>query len=116
MFLENFTKNHGYFPFLSERLQVFTPNKHEFDYLRKPDALDDELRVSVRANNDVRIALSPEPHDNTDMYEVVLGGWANTMSWISLGKDGMQSLIDIFSCDISNILTIRFWLLMTTII
>ena len=73
----------------TERLQIFTPNKHEFTYLPKPEHLgNDILRISVRATNDVHVALSTQPHDAPDMYEVVLGGRANTLSWISLGKDG----------------------------
>ena len=74
--------------FHSEKVQLTTPNKYEFHYIKKPDSVKNTFNFEVKAANNVHVALSRDSQDNSDMYEIVLGGWSNTLSWISLGKEG----------------------------
>ncbi|XP_036271779.1 C3 and PZP-like alpha-2-macroglobulin domain-containing protein 8 [Pipistrellus kuhlii] len=71
----------------NERVHISTPNKYEFQYVRRPPRLA-RLDLAVRAHNDARLALAPGPRDSAGMIEVVLGGHQNTRSWISTGKMG----------------------------
>jgi hypothetical protein len=74
------------FPF-SERIHISTPNKYEYQYVKKPAKMT-HFEVAVKTHNDAHFALSPSPHDSAEMLEIVLGGRQNTVSWISLGKMG----------------------------
>ena len=65
-----------------------TPNKYEFHYVRTPDTLSQGFTFEVKAAHDVRVALSNQSGNSADMFEIVIGGWSNMLSWISLGKEG----------------------------
>uniref|UniRef100_A0A4W4E1G7 Kazal-like domain-containing protein n=1 Tax=Electrophorus electricus TaxID=8005 RepID=A0A4W4E1G7_ELEEL len=69
----------------NERIHISTPNKYEYQYLKKPSKVT-HIQVAVKSHNDAHIALSPSAHDSTEMVEVVLGGRQNSRSWISVGK------------------------------
>ncbi|KAM4574402.1 C3 and PZP-like alpha-2-macroglobulin domain-containing protein 8 isoform 2-T2 [Fundulus diaphanus] len=71
----------------NERIHISTPNKYEYQYVKKPSKMK-QFEVAVKTHNDAHIALSASPHDSADMLEIVLGGRQNTRSWISLGKMG----------------------------
>ncbi|XP_034035690.1 C3 and PZP-like alpha-2-macroglobulin domain-containing protein 8 [Thalassophryne amazonica] len=71
----------------NERIHISTPNKYEFQYVKKPARMN-HFQVAVKTHNDAHFALSTTPHDNAEMIEIVLGGRQNTRSWISLGKLG----------------------------
>ena len=45
------------------------------------------LTFLVKANNDATIALARN-HDAHELYEIVLGGWDNSMSWIARSRMG----------------------------
>ncbi|XP_065102652.1 C3 and PZP-like alpha-2-macroglobulin domain-containing protein 8 [Paramisgurnus dabryanus] len=71
----------------NERIHISTPNKYEYQYVKKPAKVT-HVQVSVKSHNDAHIALSPTAHDSTEMVEIVLGGRQNSRSWISRGKMG----------------------------
>uniref|UniRef100_A0A8B9H8M1 C3 and PZP like alpha-2-macroglobulin domain containing 8 n=2 Tax=Astyanax mexicanus TaxID=7994 RepID=A0A8B9H8M1_ASTMX len=71
----------------NERIHISTPNKYEYQYVKKPSKVT-HIQVSVKTHNDAHIALAPSAHDSTEMVEVVLGGRQNSRSWISVGKMG----------------------------
>jgi len=71
----------------SERIHISTPNKYEYQYVKKPAKMN-QFVVAVKTHNDAHFALSASPHDSAEMLEIVLGGRQNTRSWISLGKMG----------------------------
>uniref|UniRef100_A0AAY5KU32 C3 and PZP like alpha-2-macroglobulin domain containing 8 n=1 Tax=Esox lucius TaxID=8010 RepID=A0AAY5KU32_ESOLU len=71
----------------NERIHISTPNKYEYQYVKKPAKMTC-FEVAVKTHNDAHFALSPGPHDSAEMLEIVLGGRQNTRSWISLGKMG----------------------------
>lgn len=72
---------------LAERIHISTPNKYEYQYVKRPARVT-HFEVAVKTHNDAHIALSASPHDSAEMLEIVLGGRQNTRSWISLGKMG----------------------------
>lgn len=76
----------------TERLYVSTPNRYEFQYVSKPLHMT-QFSFATRASNDARLALTTEPSDNDQMYEIVIGGWSNTQSWIAQGKEGSSIFI-----------------------
>ncbi|XP_048833102.1 C3 and PZP-like alpha-2-macroglobulin domain-containing protein 8 isoform X1 [Brienomyrus brachyistius] len=71
----------------NERIHISTPNKYEYQYVKKPGHMT-HFEVAVKTHNDAHFALSASPHDSAEMVEIVLGGRQNTRSWISLGKMG----------------------------
>ncbi|XP_072294012.1 C3 and PZP-like alpha-2-macroglobulin domain-containing protein 8 [Eucyclogobius newberryi] len=71
----------------NERIHISTPNKYEYQYVKKPARMN-YFQVAVKTHNDAHFALSPSPHDSAEMVEIVLGGRQNTRSWISTGKMG----------------------------
>ncbi|XP_071343784.1 C3 and PZP-like alpha-2-macroglobulin domain-containing protein 8 isoform X1 [Trachinotus anak] len=71
----------------NERIHISTPNKYEYQYVKKPARMS-QFQVAVKTHNDAHFALSASPHDSAEMLEIVLGGRQNTRSWISLGKMG----------------------------
>ncbi|XP_055020617.1 C3 and PZP-like alpha-2-macroglobulin domain-containing protein 8 isoform X1 [Boleophthalmus pectinirostris] len=71
----------------NERIHISTPNKYEYQYVKKPARMN-HFQVAVKTHNDAHFALSPSPHDSAEMVEIVLGGRQNTRSWISIGKMG----------------------------
>nr|XP_004555063.2 C3 and PZP-like alpha-2-macroglobulin domain-containing protein 8 isoform X1 [Maylandia zebra] len=71
----------------NERIHISTPNKYEYQYVKKPSRMNQFL-VAVKTHNDAHFALSASPHDSVEMLEIVLGGRQNTRSWISAGKMG----------------------------
>lgn len=77
----------------NERIQISTPNKYEYQYVKKPAKMT-HFQVAVKTHNDAHFALSPSPHDSAEMLEIVLGGRQNTRSWISLGKMG-ESMVSL---------------------
>ncbi|TRY62333.1 hypothetical protein DNTS_025869, partial [Danionella cerebrum] len=70
-----------------KRIHISTPNKYEYQYVKKPAKVM-HIQVAIKSHNDAHIALSPSPHDSTEMLEIVIGGRQNSRSWISLGKMG----------------------------
>nr|XP_003201105.2 C3 and PZP-like alpha-2-macroglobulin domain-containing protein 8 [Danio rerio] len=71
----------------NERIHISTPNKYEYQYVKKPAKVT-HVQVAIKSHNDAHIALSPSAHDSTEMVEIVLGGRQNSRSWISRGKMG----------------------------
>uniref|UniRef100_A0A3P9L213 C3 and PZP like alpha-2-macroglobulin domain containing 8 n=1 Tax=Oryzias latipes TaxID=8090 RepID=A0A3P9L213_ORYLA len=71
----------------NERIHISTPNKYEYQYVKKPTKMY-QFQVAVKTHNNAHFALSASPHDTAEMLEIVLGGRQNTRSWISLGKMG----------------------------
>ncbi|XP_053709629.1 C3 and PZP-like alpha-2-macroglobulin domain-containing protein 8 [Synchiropus splendidus] len=71
----------------NERIHISTPNKYEYQYVKKPAKMN-MFQVAVKSHNDAHFALSASPHDSVEMLEIVLGGRQNTRSWISKGKMG----------------------------
>ncbi|KAM4548817.1 C3 and PZP-like alpha-2-macroglobulin domain-containing protein 8 isoform 1-T1 [Odontesthes bonariensis] len=71
----------------NERIHISTPNKYEYQYVKKPAKMS-QFVVAVKTHNDAHFALSASPHDSAEMLEIVLGGRQNTRSWISSGKMG----------------------------
>lgn len=71
----------------TERIHISTPNKYEYQYVKKPARMT-QFQVAVKTHNDAHFALSASPHDSAEMIEIVLGGRQNTRSWISVGKMG----------------------------
>ncbi|CAN9500475.1 unnamed protein product [Ophioblennius macclurei] len=71
----------------NERIHISTPNKYEYQYVKKPARMN-QFQVAVKTHNDAHFALSASPHDSAEMLEIVLGGRQNTRSWISVGKMG----------------------------
>ncbi|XP_051551444.1 C3 and PZP-like alpha-2-macroglobulin domain-containing protein 8 [Myxocyprinus asiaticus] len=71
----------------NERIHISTPNKYEYQYVKKPDKVM-HMQVAIKSHNDAHIALSPTARDSTEMVEIVLGGRQNSRSWISRGKMG----------------------------
>ena len=70
-----------------ERIHISTPNKYEYQYVKKPARMT-QFQVAVKTHNDAHFALSGNPHDSAEMLEVVLGGRQNSRSWVSMGKMG----------------------------
>ena len=70
-----------------ERIHISTPNKYEYQYVKKPARMT-QFQVAVKTHNDAHFALSASPHDSAEMLEIVLGGRQNSRSWISVGKMG----------------------------
>ncbi|XP_068599327.1 C3 and PZP-like alpha-2-macroglobulin domain-containing protein 8 [Brachionichthys hirsutus] len=71
----------------NERIHISTPNKYEYQYVKKPARMS-QFQVAVKTHNDAHFALSTSPHDTAEMIEIVLGGRQNTRSWVSMGKMG----------------------------
>ncbi|XP_051549354.1 C3 and PZP-like alpha-2-macroglobulin domain-containing protein 8 isoform X2 [Myxocyprinus asiaticus] len=71
----------------NERIHISTPNKYEYQYVKKPAKVT-HAQVAIKSHNDAHIALSPTAHDSSEMVEIVLGGRQNLRSWISRGKMG----------------------------
>ncbi|XP_072027799.1 uncharacterized protein [Amphiura filiformis] len=65
---------------------INTPNDYKYQYLGPVPEGATSFTFSVRANNDVHIALSPIEGDAETMYEIVIGGWGNQKSSIRLCK------------------------------
>lgn len=84
--LNIFLETANLLPF-SERIHISTPNKYEYQYVKKPAKMN-QFQVAVKTHNDAHFALSASPHDSAEMLEIVLGGRQNTRSWISSGKMG----------------------------
>ena len=61
---------------LSERIHISTPNRYEYQFVKKPAAME-YLTFLVKAKNDATIALARN-HDAHELYEIVLGGWDNS--------------------------------------
>ena len=51
-----------------------------------PRLTESRFTFEVQANNDAFVALSSQNHDMDAMYEIVIGGWANTVSGIRRAK------------------------------
>ncbi|XP_019613501.1 PREDICTED: thyroid peroxidase-like [Branchiostoma belcheri] len=62
-----------------------TTYKYRWDL---PQLTGTRFTFQVSAYKAAHIGLSPENHDVTNMYEIVIGGWSNTKSAIRLGKQG----------------------------
>ncbi|KAM4808477.1 C3 and PZP-like alpha-2-macroglobulin domain-containing protein 8 isoform 1-T1 [Rhinophrynus dorsalis] len=71
----------------NEKIQISTPNKFEYQYVQKPQWMTN-FELTVKAHNDVHVALSSGPHDMAEMIEIVIGGQQNARTWISTSKMG----------------------------
>ncbi|XP_071825339.1 C3 and PZP-like alpha-2-macroglobulin domain-containing protein 8 isoform X2 [Apostichopus japonicus] len=70
----------------NERIHLSTPNRYEYQFLKKPPGMD-FLVFMCKASNDARIALAPSV-DSHLRYEIVIGGWENTQTWLSRDRNG----------------------------
>uniref|UniRef100_A0A670K9B6 C3 and PZP like alpha-2-macroglobulin domain containing 8 n=1 Tax=Podarcis muralis TaxID=64176 RepID=A0A670K9B6_PODMU len=86
---EGLTREYTYSVFFcpNEKIHIFTPNKYEYQYVRKP-AWMGHFEVSVKAHHNAHLALSAGPHDMAEMTEIVIGGRQNAKTWISTSKMG----------------------------
>ncbi|XP_078666355.1 C3 and PZP-like alpha-2-macroglobulin domain-containing protein 8 isoform X2 [Branchiostoma floridae x Branchiostoma belcheri] len=71
----------------NERIHISTPNKYEYQYVKKPTETT-IFTFATKASNDVHLSLSARPTDMPSMYEIVIGGWQNTQSWVTRSKQG----------------------------
>ena len=74
------------FNIFSERIHISTPNKYEYQFVKKPSNME-FLTFMCKAKNDATIGLA-RGHDAHELYEIVLGGWDNTISWIARSRMG----------------------------
>ncbi|XP_072019893.1 LOW QUALITY PROTEIN: C3 and PZP-like alpha-2-macroglobulin domain-containing protein 8 [Amphiura filiformis] len=72
----------------NERIHISTPNMYEYQFVKKPAALT-FMTFLCKAKNDATIGLARN-HDAHELYEIVLGGWDNSMSWIARSRMGDQ--------------------------
>ncbi|XP_071943363.1 C3 and PZP-like alpha-2-macroglobulin domain-containing protein 8 [Antedon mediterranea] len=77
---------HSVFFCPNERITISTPNTYDYKYVKKPSNLQ-VFSFACKAENDAHIALAVDP-TGMDLYEIVLGGWQNTKSWITASKQG----------------------------
>ncbi|XP_006818919.1 C3 and PZP-like alpha-2-macroglobulin domain-containing protein 8 [Saccoglossus kowalevskii] len=93
---------HSVFFCPNEKVHISTPANYEYQYFRIPE-FSEFFTFSTKAKNDVHIALSSLSMDMNDMYEIVLGGWLNTQSWIARSKQGDHEVavpsVEILSSD-----------------
>ncbi|KAJ8018266.1 C3 and PZP-like alpha-2-macroglobulin domain-containing protein 8 [Holothuria leucospilota] len=61
-------------------MECDTDTSYYYRYLKHPVGVS-HIEFEVKANNDVHIALSPS-ENSSDLYEIVIGGWKNTKSFI----------------------------------
>ncbi|MGH0181753.1 UNVERIFIED_CONTAM: hypothetical protein FKN15_024401 [Acipenser sinensis] len=71
----------------NEKIHISTPNKYEYQYVKKPSRMT-HFDVAVKAHNDAHLALSSGPHDTAGMVEIVIGGRQNSRTWVSASKMG----------------------------
>ncbi|XP_039622768.1 C3 and PZP-like alpha-2-macroglobulin domain-containing protein 8 isoform X2 [Polypterus senegalus] len=71
----------------NEKIHISTPNKYEYQYVKKPGKMT-HFSVAVKAHNDVHVALTTGPHDTGEMIEIVIGGRQNSYTWVSASKMG----------------------------
>ncbi|XP_077978612.1 uncharacterized protein LOC144434040 isoform X2 [Glandiceps talaboti] len=67
--------------------QFSTDTTYLYRYLASSSPIA-RLDFKVKARNDAHIALSAGPQDMSNLYEIVIGGWANTQSVIRRSKQG----------------------------
>lgn len=58
-------------------LEYITDTTYYYRYLETP-VVTNLIEFEAKANNDVHIALSPS-QSSSDLYEIVIGGWGNTV-------------------------------------
>ncbi|XP_044296930.1 C3 and PZP-like alpha-2-macroglobulin domain-containing protein 8, partial [Varanus komodoensis] len=71
----------------NEQIHISTPNKYEYQYVRKPTRMT-RFDVAIKAHHSAHIVLSSAPHDVAEATEIVIGGLQNTRTWISAGRMG----------------------------
>ncbi|XP_053147686.1 C3 and PZP-like alpha-2-macroglobulin domain-containing protein 8 isoform X2 [Hemicordylus capensis] len=86
---EGLTREYTYSVFFcpNEKIHLSTPNKYEYQYVRKPARMT-HFSVAVKAHHNAHVALSSGPHDMAEMVEMVIGGHQNSQTWISTSKRG----------------------------
>ncbi|XP_061710918.1 uncharacterized protein LOC133520493 [Cydia pomonella] len=62
-----------------DQLEVKTEDSTKYQFFPVSDNM---LRFKVRAGSDAHIALSSHPWESGPMYEIIIGGWANSKSAI----------------------------------
>ncbi|XP_077993522.1 C3 and PZP-like alpha-2-macroglobulin domain-containing protein 8 [Glandiceps talaboti] len=78
---------HSVFFCPNERIHISTPNNYEYQYVELPPEIT-FFTFTVKAENDVHLALSALPQDLPAMYEIVIGGFQNMDSWLARSKQG----------------------------
>ena len=78
---------------------LHTPDDHNYQYITDASGLT-HLNFEVKASNDAHLGLSAQQNDLPDMYEIVIGGWANAKSGIRRTKGGT----DLVTVDTPDIL------------
>ncbi|XP_070536765.1 C3 and PZP-like alpha-2-macroglobulin domain-containing protein 8 [Ptychodera flava] len=78
---------HSVFFCQNERIQISTRDNYEYQYQKLPEGVTN-FTFSTKAYNDVHLALSAVGNDLPEMYEIVIGGFQNTESWIARSKQG----------------------------
>jgi len=63
----------------------------EWDAARRlPDAGNGYFTFRALADKDIHVAISPVPRTNNPMYEIVIGAWANSLTYIRRSAQGQQ--------------------------
>ncbi|XP_038058113.1 C3 and PZP-like alpha-2-macroglobulin domain-containing protein 8 isoform X2 [Patiria miniata] len=92
----------------NERTHISTPNRYSYQFVEKEEGMD-FFTFMCKAKNDAHIALAAT-QDSYQLYEVVLGGWDNTRSWIARSRMG-DALVTDLTADIVSWDEFRaFWI------
>jgi hypothetical protein len=68
------------------------PNEYRYQPLGGDLSTRQGVRLSVKACNDGHVSLSSHPSATGDLYELVLGGWGNSLSVLRKCKQGCELL------------------------
>ncbi|XP_022086577.1 C3 and PZP-like alpha-2-macroglobulin domain-containing protein 8 isoform X2 [Acanthaster planci] len=92
----------------NERTHISTPNRYSYQFVEKEEGMD-FFTFMCKAKNDAHIALAAT-QDSYQLYEIVLGGWDNTRSWIARSKRGDALETDLTSDIVSWDEFRAFWI------
>ncbi|XP_072173933.1 C3 and PZP-like alpha-2-macroglobulin domain-containing protein 8 [Diadema setosum] len=70
----------------NERIHISTPSYDEYQFVHPPDGME-FFTFLCKATSNAKIALTGDQTDNI-FFEIVLGGFINTQSWISRRRRG----------------------------
>ncbi len=77
----------------NERTHISTPNRYSYQFVEREEGME-FFTFMCKAKNDAHIALAAA-QDSHQLYEIVLGGWDNTRSWIARTKMGDELVTDL---------------------
>ncbi|XP_033624111.1 C3 and PZP-like alpha-2-macroglobulin domain-containing protein 8 isoform X2 [Asterias rubens] len=77
----------------NERTHISTPNRYSYQFVEREEGME-FFTFMCKAKNDAHIALAAT-QDSHQLYEIVLGGWDNTRSWIARTKMGDALVTDL---------------------